>query len=807
MAHPLLAQVLPGFGGGTNAVDPLLAYDAMAQTLARLASGRPLFVALDDLHAADAGSLRMLRFVLGDLDASPIVVLGTYRDDELGEGHLLPALLGEVSTRASARLLALDGLGASDVGTLIATITGAPVDESVAEGVRARSDGNPFFATEIARLGVEAPVPHGVREALRARICRLPEATRAVLATSSVLGRDFGGDLLDAVAGIRGVSLVAALQPAAQARLIAGDAERQGRYRFVHALVQEVLYADLSADARRSTHARAAAAFDALTPAERASRIDELAFHARAAAHDATSCERAAVLCEAAGRRAETALAYEDAARWYRRARDLKPTTLSLDLLFAEADALARTPDTNEARARYEDAFDRAARAGDGAAAARAALGVGTVVLSAGQVDQPLVRMLAHARRLVPSAGSTSVRLLAREAIEIYWQPDRAAAREAAVRALEDAQATRDPKALGEALHALRFVLRGPDDLAERIALGERRARLAVETNDEELEMSAYTWLLPESFAAGDMDAVARGIAALDGLERRVRRPLTRWHVCLFRDMRATFDGRYDGLLEAIERTCALGRRIGSQPAAMYAAAQRAVVLRDLGRAGDAIRELRALSTAYPILVTLKCDLAVLLAETGEEAEAREILERLAHDRFALVPRDSLWRGSIALAAQAAATLGEAKYARAAAALLAPYAGVNVVQGVPVALGATDHYLGLACAAAGDLEAAILHLEEAVRLHAKWGAAALGVASQAELAKALRERGRAADRSRVRGLEAAVRADGARLGIVRPLLGRDGGATSPGESRRGALHGLTERVVEIVKLLARGQAY
>jgi DNA-binding CsgD family transcriptional regulator/tetratricopeptide (TPR) repeat protein len=702
--------------------------------------------------------------------------------------------------------VALAGLDLPSVAALISSITGSPEDSVTAITVRERTGGNPFFVTEVARLGPAGPVPLGVREAIRARLRRLPEATRAVLSTASVLGRDFGGELLEGVSELCGASLVAALQPAAQARLIISDTERQGRYRFVHALVQEVLYDELSDEVRRATHARADDAIDRLAAPARDARIEEQAFHACAALDGPASRTRAAALCAAAGRRATAALAYEDAARWYGKALDIEPDLPSPDLLFAHADALARASRGVEARGQYEAAFHRAIRDGDGARAARAALGVGDGVASAGVIDESLLRMLEHAERLVARDDVVSIRLEARKAIELYWQPDRTPARETAARALMRAESGGHAKALGEALHARRFVLRGPDDLAERIALGERMVRLAENTGDEELELSAYAWLIPEYFAAGDIVLVGRAHAALDDLERSVRRPLARWHVHLFSGMRAVFEGRYTDALSTIERARYLGSRVGSQPADMFAAAQRAVVLRDFGRAAESIDELRRLSTAYPLLLTLSCEIAMLLAEVGQRAEASELLDRVAHDGFSVVPRDSLWRASIALAAQAASTLGHVAHARTAYELLLPFVGINVVQGVPVAWGATDHYLGIASVAAGELDAAIGHLDAAARLHGAWGASALGVASRAELANALHKRGRAEDRARVLGLEAAVRTQAQHLGIVRPLLARDRRAAADLSIPDAPLAGLTERERTIIGLLATGQA-
>jgi len=805
-----LGPVLPELAQGERSVDPFRTYDSMARALARVAADRAVVLIFDDLHSADPGSLRMLRFVAGELDASRIVIIGTYRDEEVPADHLLAQLVGELATSRAARILALDGLDRSGVEQLIASIVGAPVDPALAERVRERTAGNPFFVGEVARLGLDGPVPIGVREAIRARVRRLPEPTRAALSAASVLGRDFGGEVLESVSSLHGVSLVAALQPAAQARVITSDPERQGRYRFVHALVQEVLYTDLPEDVRRATHDRAARALDELAAPRRLARIEELAFHACSSSRDGASRARASALSEEAGARAASALACEDAARWYARAIEIapegEPAARLLELLFGQADAMARTPNGAEARRCYEAAFDLALRSGDGPAAARAALGVGQVVVSAGVIDQPLIRMLEQADRLLGRDDVASIRIEARVAIELYWQRDPTPARSTAARALARAEDRRDSRALGAAIHARRFVLRGPGDLEERIALGQRLVGLATATRDEELELSACAWLIPELMAAGDMVAVDRTHAALDGLERRVRRPLARWYVLLFEGMRAAFEGRFEEALAIIDRGESLGRRVGSQPASLFASAQRAVVLRELGRGAESIRPLRDLAATYPLLVTLQCELALFLAEAGETAEAGALLEQVAHDGFAAVPRDSLWRASIALAAQAAATLGQVATARAAGALLGPFAGINVVQGVPVAWGASDHFIGVAEGAAGDLDAAVASLETAVRLHAAWGAMALRASSQAELANALRQRGRAQDRGRVLGLEATVRAEAGRLGLRRPLLTRERlAARDPAQVTR-APDRLTPSEARILGLLCRGSA-
>lgn len=788
-------EVLPDLEAANGTLDPMRVHDAVARGLASLSASRPLVLVLDDLHVADPGSLRMLRFVAGEIEAARMVVIGTYREDEGSEA--LKELIGEVVTAGTVRLVRLDGLSVDAVAELIAATSGTTVAPDVACTVHARTSGNPFFVTELARLGLDGPPPESVREAIRARLRRLPAQTRAVLATASVLGRDFGGELLDVIADLRGAPLIAALQPAAQAGLIAADVDRHGQYRFVHALVQEVIYADLDPLARRRFHARAVDALDASPDAPRAAHLDELAFHACAATADEASRRRAALLCEEAARRAKASLAFDDASRWFEKCVDLDPSRRTLDLVMEHA----RTLEGRRAREQWECAFAMAVDANHGEAAARAALGVGDVVVSAGMVDHALVRLLEHASRLVAEGSAWSVRIDARLAVELYWQNDRVPARQASVRAVERAEALGDDKATGAALHAQRFVLRGPDDLLARVAIGDRLVALAQRSRDEELELQASAWLVPERMTAGDMAAFDRELAVIDHLASRVGNPVARWYAHLFRGMRTAFSARFEEALAEIEYARALGRRIGSQPSEMYAAGQRAVVLRETGRAEESVHEIRDLAASYPILVSLQCELAMLLAETGATAEARERLDRVAGHDFALIPRDSLWHASMAFCAQAAAVLGNAARAKRAAEMLRPYLGLNIVQGVPIAWGAVDHWVGVALVAAGQIDEASRHFTEAIRLHAAWGAHALHVASQAELCNALHARGRADDRERVTGLEASVRADAARLGIVRPLLARER------PNKKGGLPtGLTERETEVIRLVAVGLA-
>src|SRR5215475_736247 len=157
-----------------------LLFEAVSASLARLAARRPLVVVLDDLHWADAPSLRLLGFLARSLAGDAVALLGAYRDAEApDELHALAA---------SAQQLALPGLDSAQVGELARSLAGEYVPEEVCTRLWQRSGGNPFFVRELIRLLLaqgsaldQAAVPAGVAETLRRRLARLPTDCMSLL--------------------------------------------------------------------------------------------------------------------------------------------------------------------------------------------------------------------------------------------------------------------------------------------------------------------------------------------------------------------------------------------------------------------------------------------------------------------------------------------------------------------------------------------------------------------------------------------------------------------------------------------------
>ena len=258
---------------------------------------------LDDLHWADAGTLRLLEHLLRRPE--PPAVVAAYRDSEVTRTHPLAATLADLTRAGLIERIAVRGLDEDAVRALV------PDD---AERIAAHTAGNPFFIEQLVRHRADGGDPHaipeGVKDVIGRRLTRLSPATQGVLAIAAVAGREHDVATLEAL--LPDADVLAALEEAAAAHMVR-EAE-PGRYAFTHALVQETLYDELSLTRRVRTHR-------ALADALPADRLSELAHH-RLQAGDV---DEAAVAALAAARRAMRAFAYEDAATLCERALEAKP--------------------------------------------------------------------------------------------------------------------------------------------------------------------------------------------------------------------------------------------------------------------------------------------------------------------------------------------------------------------------------------------------------------------------------------------------------------------------------------------------
>jgi predicted ATPase len=304
-----LAALLPelaakvGEPPGRGAQDRLGLYDAVAALLAGVGRTAPVLLLLDDLHAADLPTLALLRRLARARRPAGVLVLGTYRHAEPPPHPPFRELASELRLDGLADEILLGGLDEAATAALVKARSGRRPGAAQARALRDRTGGNPLFLRQLAQAGADGGST-GVADAIERHVRRLPERTRAALATASILGHDLDLAVLADVAGDARESVARELQPAIAAGLVAEGPDR--RLTFAHPLVREGLYAGLGSDQRAALHHRAGLALEALRP----DATQALAFHfLRTGLDRQKAIDYAAAAAEDAIRR----LAWEDA--------------------------------------------------------------------------------------------------------------------------------------------------------------------------------------------------------------------------------------------------------------------------------------------------------------------------------------------------------------------------------------------------------------------------------------------------------------------------------------------------------------
>jgi len=302
--------------------------DAILGVLQRLSESAPVVFVVEDLHWADPATRETIAFLIRHLRTDRVVLLMTFRADELHRRHPLLPWLAELERGGRVERLDLQRLDPVETAELLAAILGAPPHDDLAAQIHRRSDGNPFFVEELLGAGEDATdgrLPATLREVLLARIVALPDSAQAAIGVVAVAGRRVDHDLLARVAAMDRAELLDALRTAVGSQiLVTGSANDSGDgdYAFRHALLQEAAYEDLLPGERQRLHrafAEALAERGPGTGAIAAGHWAELAYHWSAARDDRRAFEASI----RAGEAAAAAFAFADARRQDERALEL----------------------------------------------------------------------------------------------------------------------------------------------------------------------------------------------------------------------------------------------------------------------------------------------------------------------------------------------------------------------------------------------------------------------------------------------------------------------------------------------------
>src|ERR1700754_2021678 len=250
LRHPLPGGVAPGTGAGEpRALGQLEVFDAVLSVLDDLSAATPVLLVVEDLHWSDRSSRDLLAFLLSRLTGQRLVVLATYRSDDLHRRHPLRPVLSELVRLPAVERVDVAPLGPQEALELVRLVADGSLSEPMLHRVARRCEGNAFFAEELVTACSDG-LPHGLAEVLLARIEGLTPTTQRVLRIASVAGRRVHHGRLSAVSGLAVDELEQALREAVAHHVLVAGTESDGitsddAYVFRHALLREAIYHEL----------------------------------------------------------------------------------------------------------------------------------------------------------------------------------------------------------------------------------------------------------------------------------------------------------------------------------------------------------------------------------------------------------------------------------------------------------------------------------------------------------------------------------------------------------------------------------
>jgi tetratricopeptide (TPR) repeat protein len=722
-------------------------FDALATTLCRAASRRPLLIVLDDLHWADESSLLLLGFVTAQLTTNPVAIIGTYRDTEVDADHPLSSVLAS----RRGQIVSVAGIDSEAVGRLIASTAGTDPTPQLTAAVHEQTAGNPLFVAEMTRLlaahdalgGTEVGVgvPAGVREVIERRLVRLPQRCIDLLTLAAVVGEEFALDVVAAAAGTTIADLVEDMEPAIEVGAL--REARVGHYRFAHALFREVLYEGQGRIARARLHLQIAEALETRTSGRDEVPAAELAKHFAEAAvtGEGAKAVRYAVL---AGQQATSSLAYIEAVSHYETALTV------IDLVgFSESDRAELLLDLGRAKWRAGDrggastdirsAVELARRTGQSEVLAHAALALRSIGGVSGMADNERILLLEEANAALGDVETPlRVRVIAGLAQETYhaWlhQEEAGRAAELAGQAVDLARRLDDAQTLAAALVAHHDALWQPGYETERLAVATELASVARDAGDRELGVEA---ILLQAVAMLELSD-ARAIGRLQEFVRQAEL-LHQPHFDYLAATRNATLAMISGDLEALDRHLDQARVLASrhdEPDA-YLVESGGIMSRDTLR-DDRSTSVEFARRAYAgrvyeeMIVVVQC---LALIEQGQPERARPLLRSIdLADMEMRYLHNYGWLYVLATVAEASARLGDVEVMTEVERRLAPHAQTCIViAGAVSFMGCASHWLGMIYAAMGRPDEARHAFETALAAYDRLGAEGWAVRTRREL--------------------------------------------------------------------------
>jgi ATP/maltotriose-dependent transcriptional regulator MalT len=627
-------------GGGDQPASQARLFESLLSALADLGRDGPLVLVLEDLHWADPSTRDFLVFLVRSARTEPIVLLATYRSDELHRRHPLRPVLAELERLPTVERLALERFNRDEVAEQLAGILDAPPDPRLADRLYARAQGNPLYTEELLAASSEGlgELPETLRDALVSRFERLPASAQAVVRVAAVVERPMSHALLEAVGGLAADDLLDGAREAVAHQILVTHPD--GTYAFRHALVGEAIYEDLLPGERTTLHAALAEALERdpslLGDVPAATLSAELACHWKGA-HDLPRALGASVAAGLASRRI---YAFSEALRHLERALELWDRVPDA----AERAGMSRCGVLRAAAAVAGHAFE-GGRALALQREALAELGDDADPVDRARVHAELSGYLRHAHEHDESDAELQI------ALELM--PDAAELERARLRDLA----------------AKNLLLRG--HMREAIGEASLAARDARRLGAAAVEAGAMNTEGFARAALGDLEEGGRLLRAALDLAGQYGTPADQSRAVINLSEMLDLSGRTAEAL-AVVRTALPAVRAHAEPSSYdaFLETQHAYELLRLGRTAEAAAALPAripgdsIGTTPMFLYAVRGQIAVL---RGDDDAAHHALDKLR--RQSLGSRDPQWIEALELmAAQVAARAGRLEEARAATA-------------------------------------------------------------------------------------------------------------------------------------------
>lgn len=758
---------LPGGASGESSQERFRLFEIVSRFLAAAAAPAGLVVVLDDLHWADAASLKLLEFVAANVQDSRVLVVATYRDNEVERDHPLAATLSRLAREASTRCLLIPGLTAEHCtrwlaasGVAIAASGGADDAERLGEALHRETNGNPFFVGEIVHLlaregGLGTAwdarrMPQGLREVIARRLDRLGDACRGTLEIAALVGDTIETRLLGEI--LDDASTADRLERAVRDRLLVEVPDRRGRYRFAHSLIRRALVDEMSPGIRARWHERIATVLERHVAASEVVTT-ELVRHF-AAADTPAALDKAFVYACRGAEQAARGLGWEEAVRLLEIALDVgtrcgaidAERTIALELALVRA--LRGAGALDAARARCEAVLAACRRTARPVALAQAVLLHVGPTPRFGRVSPGERALLEEACRGADALDDgLRARLLARLAGDIIAANEIEQSERVFDLCDQAAQAARraaDPGALAMALLGTRYaavlLTRSPASPgvadAQRIPRSREIIAAAEAGGEHDIAAGLRHLRAVGSLMGGKHDAFTSAVDGLATAAAASRAPQALWLAEALAALRATVEGRFAEGQDAMERALAIGRRMQLPNAYGQYVSQRIMWHFAQGRLADISSEIDAFVENDPGGVGWAPVRALARLARGDVAAARSELHTLLASGIRATECGVMSRCYLAALAQLCVELGEREHAPALYERAARQQEAWIVDGCQT-LGPWDLTLGALAAVSGKPADAVRHFEKAMLTSRCMQSRPFVAQSQALLAQAL----------------------------------------------------------------------